>query len=93
MSNAIRGYMAEYGLVAPVGRNGLQRLMAIIADQADDRLPARSDLKHRLAEIQTDLTADPMALLLSSSRPQAGWLGESRPQNQKRTPAPPIPAH
>jgi len=40
LSNAIRGHMAEYGLVAPVGRNGLQRLMAIIADQGDDRLPA-----------------------------------------------------
>ena len=40
LSNAIRGHMAEYGLVAPVGRNGLQRLMVIIADQGDDRLPA-----------------------------------------------------
>jgi transposase len=40
LSNAIRGHMAEYGLVAPVGRNGLQRLMAIIADHGDDRLPA-----------------------------------------------------
>jgi transposase len=40
LSNAIRGRMAEYGLVAPVGRNGLQRLIAIIADQSDDRLPA-----------------------------------------------------
>jgi transposase len=40
LSNAIRGYMAEYGLVAPVGRNGLQRLTAIIGDQHDDRLPA-----------------------------------------------------
>jgi transposase len=40
LSNAIRGHMAEYGLVAPVGRHGLQRLMAIIADQGDDRLPA-----------------------------------------------------
>ena len=26
LSNAIRGHMAEYGLVAPVGRNGLERL-------------------------------------------------------------------
>lgn len=40
LSNAIRGHMAEYGLVAPVGRNGLQRLIAIIADHGDDRLPA-----------------------------------------------------
>src|SRR3977135_3244785 len=30
LSNAIRGHMAEYGLVAPVGRNGLQRLIAIL---------------------------------------------------------------
>ena len=40
LSNAIRGHMAEYGLVAPVGRNGLQRLIAIVVDQGDGRLPA-----------------------------------------------------
>jgi transposase len=40
LSNAIRGHMAEYGLVAPVGRNGLQRLIAILNNPADDRVPA-----------------------------------------------------
>ena len=40
LSNAIRGHMAEYGLVAPVGRNGLQRLIAIIEDAEDCRVPA-----------------------------------------------------
>jgi transposase len=40
LSNAIRGHMAEYGLVAPVGRNGLQRLVSIIEDPDDDRMPA-----------------------------------------------------
>ncbi len=40
LSNAIRGHMAEYGLVAPVGRNGLQRLISIIEDPDDDRMPA-----------------------------------------------------
>jgi len=40
LSNAIRGHMAEYGLVAPVGRNGLQRLIAIIEDPDDGRVPA-----------------------------------------------------
>jgi transposase len=40
LSNAIRGHMAEYGLVAPVGRNGLQRLIAVVSDPGDDRLPA-----------------------------------------------------
>lgn len=40
LSNAIRGHMSEYGLVAPVGRNGLQRLIAIIDDPDDGRVPA-----------------------------------------------------
>jgi transposase len=40
LSNAIRGHMAEYGLVASVGRTGLQRLVGIIADPNDERLPA-----------------------------------------------------
>jgi len=46
LSNAIRGHMAEYGLVAPVGRNGLQRLIAVIEDQDDARVPevARASL-------------------------------------------------
>jgi transposase len=39
LSNAIRRHMAEYGLVAPVGRNGLQRLIAIIEDTEDARMP------------------------------------------------------
>ena len=40
VSNAIRGHMAEYGLVAPVGRNGLQRLIAILGNPDDERVPA-----------------------------------------------------
>jgi transposase len=40
LSNAIRGHMAEYGLVAPVGRNGLQRLIAILGNPEDERVPA-----------------------------------------------------
>ena len=40
LSNAIRGHMAEYGLVAPVGRNGLQQLIAIIGEPDDGRVPS-----------------------------------------------------
>jgi len=40
LSNAIRGHLAEYGLVAPAGRNGLQRLIEIIDDPDDERVPA-----------------------------------------------------
>jgi transposase len=37
--NSIRAYLAEFGIVAPVGRRGVEQLLEVIADQADDRLP------------------------------------------------------
>jgi transposase len=42
LSNAIRGHMAEFGLVAPVGRNGLEALTAIVADADDSRVPTEA---------------------------------------------------
>ena len=39
LSNAIRGHLGEYGLVAPVGRNGLAQLIAVLGDVDDDRIP------------------------------------------------------
>jgi transposase len=42
LSNAIRGHMAEFGIVAPVGREGLQKLTAIVHDESDDRVPAEA---------------------------------------------------
>jgi transposase len=40
LSNAIRGHMAEFGLVAPVGRNGLEILISAINDTSDERVPS-----------------------------------------------------
>ena len=40
LSNAIRGHMAEFGIVAPIGRKGLERLLEVIRDEADERVPA-----------------------------------------------------
>jgi transposase len=40
LSNAIRGHMAEFGLAAAVGRNGLQVLIGVIANPGDERVPA-----------------------------------------------------
>ena len=37
LSNAIRGHMAEFGLVAPIGREGLHGLVAVIV--TDERVP------------------------------------------------------
>jgi transposase len=39
ISNALRAHMAEFGITAAVGRVGLERLIAVIADQGDARLP------------------------------------------------------
>src|SRR6478609_3258551 len=37
--NSIRAYLAEFGIVAPVGRRGVEQLLAIVGDTADHRLP------------------------------------------------------
>jgi transposase len=37
--NAIRAHLAEFGIVAPVGRNGVEELLGIVADASDKRLP------------------------------------------------------
>ena len=39
LSNAIRGHMAELGLIAAKGRNGTAELLKIIANAKDDRVP------------------------------------------------------
>jgi transposase len=40
LTNAIRAHMAEFGIVAPVGRGGVDRLLQVIEDEADERVPA-----------------------------------------------------
>ena len=37
--NAIRAHLAEFGIVAPVGRHGMEELLHIVADANDKRLP------------------------------------------------------
>src|SRR5262249_29393974 len=38
--NAIRANLAEFGIVAPFGRNGVEQLLDVVADTSDKRLPA-----------------------------------------------------
>src|SRR3546814_6985507 len=40
LSNAMRAHLSEFGIVAPVGRIGLERLLGIVADRDDHRVPA-----------------------------------------------------
>jgi transposase len=40
LSNAIRGHMAELGIISAKGRNGTVELLEIIAKAEEDRIPA-----------------------------------------------------
>src|SRR6185312_1205493 len=37
--NAIRAHLAEFGIVAPVGRHGVEELLNVVADPSDKRVP------------------------------------------------------
>jgi hypothetical protein len=37
--NAIRAHLAEFGIVAPVGRKGVEQLLAVVTDARDQRVP------------------------------------------------------
>src|SRR5262249_15970374 len=52
--NALRAHMAELGIVGAQGREGLKKLLAIIADDKDQRLPvdARASLIVLAAQLQ-----------------------------------------
>jgi transposase len=53
--NVIRALLAEFGIVAPVGRNGVEQLLGIVADAGDQRLPeiARACVAALGAQLQT----------------------------------------
>ncbi len=40
LTNAMRAHMSEFGVVAPVGRMGVEHLLGVIADREDRRIPA-----------------------------------------------------
>src|ERR1700723_4049823 len=53
--NAIRAHLAEFGIVARVGRNGVEQLLSVAADSNDKRLPevARACVTVLGAQLQT----------------------------------------
>jgi transposase len=53
--NVIRAHLAEFCIVAPVGRNGVEQLLGVVADANDRRLPdvARACVAALGAQLQT----------------------------------------
>jgi transposase len=64
LSNAIRGHMAELGIISAKGRNGTAELLEVIANaQDDDRIPEAAQLSlDSLARQYTNVTAEIRAL-------------------------------
>jgi len=71
--NALRAHLAEFGIVAGVGRNGVERLLKVIDDDGDHRVPALARdclfaLRDQLALVkQQILEADRRILALHRS--------------------------
>src|ERR1051326_1755287 len=59
--NSIRAYLAEFGIVAPVGRRGVEQLLEVVADSADDGLPevARACLVARGCHLSSTAASSP----------------------------------
>src|SRR5262245_5685347 len=64
--NAIRAHLAEFGVIAPVGRKGVEELLCVVADPNDKRVP----------EVVRACVAALGSQLLTS-RPGSGWCRSS----------------
>lgn len=42
VTNAIRSHLAAFGIVSPVGREGVEQLLEVIADERCTRIPAEA---------------------------------------------------
>ena len=63
LSNAIRGHMAELGIISAKGRNGTAELLAVIANADNDRIPAVARLSlDALARQYANTTAEIRAI-------------------------------
>jgi transposase len=52
LSNALRSHLAEFGIVSPIGREGLDRLLAIVTDTDDRRVPAEARASLTMLAVQ-----------------------------------------
>ena len=77
ISNAIRAHISEFGVVAPVGRLGVERLLEVVEDEDDYRIPvdARVCLKMlaaQLAVVKQQVLENDRRVLASARRTELG---------------------
>src|SRR5579862_7214297 len=77
LSNALRGHLAEFGVVGPVGRQGLERLLDVVADADDKRLPAEARLSlqvlaDQLAAVKGQILENDRRIMADARRTELG---------------------
>jgi transposase len=58
LSNSIRSHLSEFGIVAPIGRRGLDQLLAVVADEEDARVPTDARLCLQMLAAQLAVVKD-----------------------------------
>src|SRR5207342_60992 len=79
--NSIRAYLAEFGIVAPVGRRGVEHLLEVVADTSDRRLT--DEARACLAALGNQLRAL-KAQILEFDRCIMVWHRSSEPSKRLR---------
>ncbi len=77
LSNALRAHLAEFGIVAPIGRNGIDRLLGIVADTTDDRVPTTARiclevLVAQLSIVKEQILANDRRIMASARETELG---------------------
>jgi transposase len=77
ISNAIRAHMSEFGVVAPIGRIGVDRLLAVVEDEGDHRIPEDARiclqmLAAQLAVVKRQILENDRRVLASARRTELG---------------------
>ena len=69
LSNSIRAHLSEFGIVASIGRRGIDQLLVIVADEEDPRVPA--DARLCLTMLAAQLTVVKEQILENDRRVRA----------------------
>jgi transposase len=69
ISNALRSHLSEFGVVAPIGRNGIEQLLLVINDENDARIP--TDARHCLRMLEAQLKVVKEQILENDRRVRA----------------------